>query len=74
MCREPEKRIRKKTGENEIWSELAEIWEDRKSEPPIPTVIEIIESKYWGTKKQLVCIELIAFFIEITLHWADKIK
>ena len=66
MCRKPETRIRKKTGENEICSELAETWEDRKSEPSIPTVIEIRESKYWRTKKQLVCTELIAFFIEIT--------
>ena len=53
--------------------EPAEIWDDRKSEP-LPPVIEVLEFRYWRTKKQLVCIELILFIIEIALYWADKNK
>ena len=54
----------RKLEKDEICSELAKIWEYRKSEPPSP-VIEVKEFRYQRTKKQLVCTELIVFVFKI---------
>ena len=46
MCDENQKHAFERKEEDEICSELAKNWKDRKSEPPTPPVFEVIEIRY----------------------------